>query len=57
MKPSGRYIKWFDEYIGQYERDDERIRVGMPYLSGELVYSLRNSILHQDNPNIDCQKF
>lgn len=53
LKPSDRYIKWFDEYIGQYEHDEEHIRVGMPYLSGEIVYSLRNSILHQGNPNID----
>ncbi len=57
LKPSERYIKWFDEYIGQYEHDDEHMRVGMPYLSGELVYSLRNSILHQGNPNIDGKKF
>ena len=57
MKPSDRYIKLFDEYIRQYERDDECIRVGMPYLSGELVYFLRNSILHQGNPNIDYKKF
>ena len=56
-KSSDRYIKWFDEYIGQYEHDDEHMRVGMPYLSGELVYSLRNSILHQGNPNIDGKKF
>ena len=57
LKSSDRYIKWFDEYIGQYEHDDEHVRVGMPYLSGELVYSLRNSILHQGNPNIDGKKF
>lgn len=57
LKTSDRYIKWFDEYIGQYEHDEEHIRVGMPYLSGELVYSLRNSILHQGNPNIDGKKF
>ena len=56
LKPSDRYVKWFDKYIGQYEHDDEHMRVGMPYLSGELVYSLRNSILHQGNPNIDGEK-
>lgn len=56
LKPSDRYITWFDEYIGQYEHDDERVRVGMPYLSGELVYSLRNSMLHQGNPNIEGEK-
>lgn len=57
LKPSDRYIKWFDECIGQYEHNEEHIQVGMPYLSGELVYSLRNSILHQGNPNIDGKKF
>ena len=56
-KPGERYIKWFDEYIGQYEHNDEHMRLGMPYLSGELVYSLRNSILHQGTPNIDCTNF
>ncbi len=25
----------------------------MPYLSGEVIYSLRNSLLHQGTPNID----
>lgn len=57
LKPSDRYIKWFNEFIGQYEHDEEHIQLGMPYLSGELVYSLRNSILHQGNPNIDGKKF
>lgn len=56
-KPSDRYIKLFDKYIGQYEHDNKHIRVGAPYLSGELVYSLRNSILHQVDSNIDCKKF
>ena len=50
-----RYIKWFDEYIGEYEKDPEDT-TGMPYLSGELVYSLRCSILHQGNPNIEGKK-
>lgn len=56
-KPSDRYIKRFDEYIGQHEHYDEHMRLGIPYLSGELIYSLRNSILHQGNPNIDGKKF
>ena len=28
----------------------------MPYLSGEVVYSLRNSFLHQGTPNIESEK-
>ena len=50
-----RYIDWYDEYVGQYEQcpcDDCR-RNNMPYLSGEIVYSLRNSMLHQGTPNIN----
>ena len=47
-----RYIKWFDEYVGQYETTKKDIEIGMPYLSGELVYDLRCSVLHQGNPNV-----
>lgn len=47
-----RYVKWYEENIGQYERnlfgDNNNA-----YLSGELVYSLRCSLLHEGNPNID----
>lgn len=50
-----RYIQWFDEYIGQYEKSTDEDH-GMPYLSGKLVYSLRCSIMHQGNPNIECKK-
>lgn len=46
-----RYIKWYEELIGKYERDSEA--PNMPYLSGEVVYQLRCSVLHQGTPNID----
>lgn len=50
----GRYIKWFDEYIGQYEKPPTKSdETEMPYLSGEVVYQLRCSVLHQGTPNID----
>lgn len=52
-----RYIKWFDKYIGQYEicpREDGEEQ--LPYLSGEVVYSLRNNVLHQGTPNINTNK-
>lgn len=52
-----RYIKWFDEYIGQYEKAPiKEGEVEMPYLSGEVVYQLRCSVLHQGNPDIDSSK-
>ena len=56
LTPSERYVNWFNEYIGQYEQSKRGKEIGVPYLSGELVYSLRNSILHQGNPNIDGKK-
>ena len=51
-----RYIRWFDEYIGKYEHDEEHIEKGMPYFSGEVCYSLRCSLMHQGNPNVDYDK-
>lgn len=48
-----RYIQWYDEYIGKYETDGQ---TDCPYLSGEVVYSLRNSFLHQTTPNVDKGK-
>lgn len=49
-----RYIGWFDEYIGKYEKPPKAD--DMPYLSGEVIYNLRNSFLHQGTPNIDINK-
>ena len=57
LRNKERYIKWFDEYIGKYEIcPREEGEECMPYLSGEVVYSLRNNVLHQGNPNIDNTK-
>lgn len=48
------YIQWYDEYIGQYEKSPTGPGdIEMPYLSGEVIYQLRCSVLHQGNPNID----
>lgn len=57
-KVGERYIDWYDEYVGEYEKcpcekQDEPV---MPYLSGEVVYSLRNCFLHQGTPNIENEK-
>lgn len=53
-----RYKDWYDEYIGKYEQCpcEQSQNTEMPYLSGEVVYSLRNSLLHQGTPNIDPLK-
>lgn len=53
-----RYVDWFEEYIGQYEKcpqgdfDEE----SAPYLSGEVVYQLCCEFLHQGTPNIDAER-
>lgn len=53
LKVGERYKKWYDDYLGQYETYEGSEN---PYLSGEVVYSLRNSFLHQVTPNIDKNK-
>ena len=46
-----RYVKWYDEYIGKYEKNPSQ-NDDMPYLSGEFVWKLRCSLLHEGNPNV-----
>ena len=47
-----RYISWYDEEIGEYEKDPED-KDDKPYLSGEVIYSLRCSLLHEGNPSME----
>lgn len=49
-----RYVKWFDEHIGQYNRPPcEEHEIQTPYISGEGAYQLRCSVLHEGNTDID----
>ena len=50
-----RYILWYDKEIGIYEKNPED-KDNMPYLSGEVIYSLRCSLLHEGNPNMKNDK-
>ena len=52
---TARYKKWCSENIGQYEinPDNKKRGIDMPYLSADIVYDLRCSLLHQGTPNID----
>lgn len=47
-----RYIEWCNKYLDEYMSDDK----DTPYLSGEIVYNLRNTFLHTGSPNIDSSK-
>lgn len=52
-----RYISWYDSEIGKYEKNPfQTTKEEMPYLSGEIIYNLRCSLLHEGNPNIDNAK-
>lgn len=51
-----RYIKWFDEYTKQCGIFHDNYSSDIPHLSGELIYSLRCSVLHEGNPGIDKEK-
>ena len=46
-----RYISFYDEYIRNFDTTYKN-----PYLSGEVVYNLRNTFLHQGSPNINSCK-
>lgn len=49
-----RYIDWYDNEIGRYEKNPHQFsKEEMPYLSGNVIYSLRGSLLHAGNPNVD----
>ena len=53
----GRYIEWYDRYLGDYMVHDKDVLGGNnPWLSGEVVYNLRNTFLHQGNPGIVSDK-
>lgn len=51
-----RYIEWFNTYVGSYEKFSGPYGDDMPYLSGEVLYNLRNSFLHQGTPNLCAGK-
>ena len=44
-----RYIEWFDKYLGEYLAGDDNA----PFLSGEVIFCLRNTFLHSGAPKID----
>lgn len=51
-----RYVKWLDEYLCQYNKNDKGEDFNSPYLSGEIIYQLRCMFLHSGIPNIDKDK-
>ena len=50
-----RYIGWYDRYVAEY-RDLYNTGGDTPCISGEIVYNLRNTFLHQGKPTINSDK-
>lgn len=50
-----RYKKWCSHYVIT-DRSDSPYSSDMPYLNEEIIYSLRNSLLHQSTPNVEQSK-
>ena len=54
-KVGKRYKDWCKEYVIT-DKNDSPYGCDMPYLNEEIIYSLRNSLLHQSTPNIEQSK-
>jgi len=50
-----RYIGWYDRYVGRSLSGDG-VADQTPYPSGEVVYNLRNTFLHQGAPTVVGEK-
>lgn len=50
-----RYKKWCNQYVIT-DRSDSPYSSDMPYLNEEIIYNLRNSLLHQSTPNVEQSK-
>ena len=53
IKTGQRYKQWVDKYVVQpKDYYDRETGWGIPFLSGELLYALRCSMLHQGDPDL-----
>ncbi len=50
-----RYKNWCSQYVIT-DRCDSLYGQDMPYLNEDIIYSLRNCLLHQSTPNIEQSK-
>lgn len=52
-KVGNRYKRWYKKHVAFYDEPASLYSADMPYLSEEIIYQLRNSLLHQGTPNVD----
>ena len=50
-KTGERYINWYDEQIGKYEKCSKNPEI--PYPDGKMIYKLRCALLHEGKPSIE----
>lgn len=54
---SKRYINWIDKYLGeQFSQKPSVVEGNVPCLTGEVIYNLRNTFLHQGSLNVQNEK-
>lgn len=51
-----RYIRWCETHLACYHDQVDR-EFGTPYVNGEVIYNLRNNLLHGGKAAIDKAKF
>ena len=51
-----RYKKWYNEHVDAILKPFSQAGEDMPYLSEDIIYSLRCSFLHQGTPNINTSE-
>lgn len=51
-----RYKKWFNKYFGDIEKSPIEEGIPTPYLSGEVAYQLRCSVLHSGTTELELEK-
>ena len=60
LKVGARYIKWCDTYVYPTRTDIDQsvgnVDCGITNVNGQIIYSLRCSLLHQGSSDIDSKK-
>ena len=51
--PTKRYLDWYKEYVEPWERPSSPYGDDMPFPSAEMIYQLRNMLLHQGSVETD----
>lgn len=51
--PKNAFVKWFQEHIGQYEKESKDINERMPYLSGELFWEIKERVQNYGDSDVE----